>query len=74
MSNRVWLLTGILLSLLSITLSQSVSAQSGAPDSSSCGPSVSEQPIPDDGRWLQICLLDPMAQRQRRLQPSISNT
>jgi subtilisin-like proprotein convertase family protein len=61
MSNRVWLLTGILLSLLSIILSQSVSAQSGTSDSSSCGSSVPEQPIPDDGRWLRICLLDPMA-------------
>lgn len=28
---------------------------------SPCGPSTPEQPIPDDGRWLQICLLDPMA-------------
>lgn len=28
---------------------------------SPCGPSAPEQPIPDDGRWLQICLLDPMA-------------
>ncbi len=61
MSNRVWLLTGILLGLVSITLSQSVSAQSGTPDSSSCGPSVPELPIPGDGRWLLVCLLDPMA-------------
>lgn len=34
----------------------------GAPaPSSPCGPSVPEQPIPDDGRWLQVCLLDPLA-------------
>lgn len=29
--------------------------------SSPCGPSIPEQPIPDDGRWLQVCLLDPLA-------------
>lgn len=26
-----------------------------------CSPSVPEQPIPDDGSWLEICLLDPLA-------------
>ena len=65
MKNRVLLLIGILLCLLSfIAIRETMSAQGimlKPPIPSPCRPSALEQPIPDDGRWLQVCLLDPMA-------------
>lgn len=65
MRKGVPLLAGIVL-ILFLALRQVTSAQGeagvGAPaPSSPCSPSIPEQPIPDDGRWLQVCLLDPLA-------------
>jgi hypothetical protein len=69
---RLWLCLGAtLVLLLNLALGQSVTAQGETgiaeqvPDdvvfTGPCGRSAPEQPIPGDGRWLQICLLDPLA-------------
>lgn len=65
MRRRLSLPAGIVLILL-LAWEPATSAQRetgvGAPASLSlCGPSIPEQPIPDDGHWLQVCLLDPLA-------------
>ena len=65
MREMLLLPVGIVLILL-LALEPAVSAHGeagvGTPAPSiPCSPSVSEQPIPDDGNWLQICLLDPLA-------------
>jgi len=54
----------VLILFLACVLAASAQGEAGmgVPASSTpCGPSVPEQPIPDDGRWLQVCLLDLLA-------------
>jgi len=63
---------GVILIFLALTVRQPALAQ-GKPNagdelssgisisSTACDRSAPEQPIPDDGHWLQVCLLDPLA-------------
>ncbi|RLC89716.1 MAG: hypothetical protein DRI37_03290 [Chloroflexi bacterium] len=73
MRNGLRLHLGAMLILsLALAMGQSMAAQGEAGvgeqtpadifvSSSPCAPSAPEQFIPDDGRWLQVCLLDPLA-------------
>lgn len=56
-----WIVLILLLAWGTVASAQGEAGTGVPAPSSSCGPSVPEQAIPDDGRWLQVCLLDPLA-------------
>lgn len=56
-----WIVLILFLARGPLASAQGEAGVSAPASSSPCGPSIPEQPIPDDGRWLQVCLLDPLA-------------
>ena len=79
MRSTLWLGFGTAIILLSLALMGMAQVTQGETDDSrqisqevlasltSCGPPAPERPIPDNGRWLQVCLLDPMAPEGTRV-------